>query len=61
VRRLWLDLRPRASIYERFVQRPGFLDPRLLAPTRAVQDRLGVAPAATPRDRPGSAPLGAAP
>jgi FO synthase len=55
------DLRPRASIYERFVQRPGFLDPRLLAPTRAVQDRLGVAPAATPRDRPGSTPLGAAP
>ena len=33
-------LRPRASIYERYVERPGFLDPRLLAPTRDVQARL---------------------
>ena len=35
-------LRPRASIYDRFVERPGFLDPRLLAPTRAAQARLAV-------------------
>ncbi len=33
-------LRPRASIYDRFVERAGFLDPRLLAPTRDVQARL---------------------
>jgi FO synthase len=33
-------LRPRASIYEGFVDREGFLDPRLIAPTRAVQARL---------------------
>ena len=33
-------LRPRASIYERYVDRPGFLDRDLLAPTRAVQARL---------------------
>jgi FO synthase len=33
-------LRPRASIYDSYVERPGFLDPRLAAPTRAVQARL---------------------
>jgi FO synthase len=33
-------LRPRASIYGRYVDRPGFLDPRLVAPTRAVATRL---------------------
>jgi len=33
-------LRPRASIYDRYVERPGFLDPRLVAPTRDVQARL---------------------
>jgi FO synthase len=33
-------LRPRASIYDRYVDRPGFLDPRLVAPTRDVQARL---------------------
>jgi len=35
-------LRPRASIYDRYVDRPGFLDPRLVAPTRDVQARLAV-------------------
>jgi FO synthase len=38
--RAGFTLRPRASIYDRFVERPGFLDPRLVAPTRAVQARL---------------------
>jgi FO synthase len=33
-------LRPRASIYDRYVERPGFLDPRLVAPARDVQARL---------------------
>jgi 7,8-didemethyl-8-hydroxy-5-deazariboflavin synthase CofG subunit len=33
-------LRPRASIYDRYVDRPGFLDPRLVPHTRAVQARL---------------------
>ena len=33
-------LRPRASIYDRYVERPGFLDPRLVVPTRIVQARL---------------------
>jgi FO synthase len=33
-------LRPRAPIYDRFVGRPGFLAPRLAAPTRDVQARL---------------------
>jgi FO synthase len=33
-------LRPRASIYDRYVAMPGFLDPRLLGPTRDVQARL---------------------
>jgi FO synthase len=33
-------LRPRASIYDRYVDRPGFLDRGLVAPTRAVQARL---------------------
>jgi FO synthase len=35
-------LRPRAPIYDRYVERPGFLDPRLVAPTRDVQARLSV-------------------
>jgi len=38
--RVGFTLRPRASIYDRYVERPGFLDPRLLAPTRDVQGRL---------------------
>ncbi|HXX66633.1 MAG TPA: 7,8-didemethyl-8-hydroxy-5-deazariboflavin synthase CofG [Polyangiaceae bacterium] len=33
-------LRPRACIYERYVEMPGFVDPRVLAPTRGVQTRL---------------------
>jgi FO synthase len=33
-------LSPRASIYDRYVDSPGFLDPRLVAPTRDVQERL---------------------
>jgi FO synthase len=33
-------LKARASIYERFVAKGGFLDPGLLAPTREVQARL---------------------
>jgi FO synthase len=37
-------LRPRASIYDRFVAREGFLHARLVSPTREVQARLaGVA------------------
>jgi 7,8-didemethyl-8-hydroxy-5-deazariboflavin synthase CofG subunit len=38
--RAGFTLRARASIYDRFVGRAGFLDPRLLAPTREVQSRL---------------------
>jgi FO synthase len=38
--RAGFTLRPRASIYDRFVSRPGFLDAGLLAPTRAIQERL---------------------
>jgi FO synthase len=38
--RAGFTLRPRASIYDRYVERSGFLDPRLLAPTRDVQARL---------------------
>jgi len=38
--RAGFDLRPRASIYDRFVDRPGFLDPGLVAPTRDVRVRL---------------------
>jgi 7,8-didemethyl-8-hydroxy-5-deazariboflavin synthase CofG subunit len=34
------SLRPRASIYPRYVAQPGFLDPRLYAPTREVEARL---------------------
>jgi FO synthase len=33
-------LRPRAPIYDRFVERAGFLDPHLVGPTRALQARL---------------------
>jgi FO synthase len=33
-------LRPRACIYDRYIERPGFLDPRLVAPTHDVQTRL---------------------
>lgn len=38
--RAGFELRPRASIYDRYVDRPGFLDSRLVAQTRAVQARL---------------------
>ena len=38
--RAGFTLRPRASIYDRYVDRPGFLDGRLVGPTRAVQGRL---------------------
>jgi FO synthase len=34
------ELRPRMPIYERFVDRPGFLDPRLATPTRELHARL---------------------
>jgi FO synthase len=33
-------LRPRACVYDRYVDRPGFLHQRLVEPTRAVQARL---------------------
>jgi len=36
-------LRPRASIYDRFVDRREFLDPSLRGPARAVQSRLATA------------------
>jgi FO synthase len=39
-RRAGFVLRQRASIYPSYVERPGFLDPRLVGPTRAVQARL---------------------
>ncbi len=38
--RAGFTLRPRASVYDRYVERAGFVDPRLLAPTRDVQARL---------------------
>jgi FO synthase len=38
--RVGFGLVPRAPIYDRFVSRSGFLDPRLLGPTRDVQARL---------------------
>jgi FO synthase len=38
--RAGFTLRPRASVYDRFVARPGFLDGALVGPTRAVQERL---------------------
>jgi FO synthase len=38
--RAGFTLRPRPSIYDRYVERPGFLDPRLIRPTREVQARL---------------------
>jgi len=41
--RVGFTLRPRASIYDRFVERDGFLDPRLLEPTRRAQARLASA------------------
>src|SRR6202035_4829960 len=41
--RAGFELRPRASVYPRYVDRPGFLDPRLLAPTREVEARLAAA------------------
>jgi FO synthase len=43
--RAGFTLRPRASIYDRFAQREGFLDPALYAPTRVVQARLAASPA----------------
>jgi FO synthase len=36
-------LAPRAPIYDQFVERDGFLDPGLFAPTRQVQSRLAAA------------------
>ena len=42
-------LRPRASIYDRFVDRDEFLDASLRPPTRAVQARLAAATAAQSR------------
>ena len=45
--RAGFTLRPRAPVYERYVERPEFLDPALLVPTRAVQARL-TAEEATP-------------
>jgi FO synthase len=38
--RAGFTLRPRSSIYDAYVNRAGFLDPRLFAPTREVQARL---------------------
>ncbi|MGD0676232.1 MAG: 7,8-didemethyl-8-hydroxy-5-deazariboflavin synthase CofG [Polyangiaceae bacterium] len=38
--RAGFELRPRAPIYDRYVERPGFLDPHLVAPTRDVMGRL---------------------
>jgi FO synthase len=38
--RAGFTLRPRPSIYDAYVDRAGFLDPRLLMPTRDVQARL---------------------
>jgi FO synthase len=38
--RAGFTLRPRAPIYDRFVDREGFLDHRLAEPTRSVQGRL---------------------
>jgi FO synthase len=43
--RAGFELRPRASIYPRYVERPGFLHPALLAPARDVQARLARATA----------------
>jgi FO synthase len=54
-------LRPRASIYDRFVEKDGFLDPSLLGPTRRVQARLaavrtaGTAPTASAAGTAGTA------
>jgi FO synthase len=45
--RAGFTLRPRACVYDRYVERPGFLDPRLLAPTRDVQARLASQAAAS--------------
>ncbi|HZU82255.1 MAG TPA: 7,8-didemethyl-8-hydroxy-5-deazariboflavin synthase CofG, partial [Polyangiaceae bacterium] len=47
--RAGFQLRPRAPIYERYVDRDGFLDPALVEPTRAVIDRLASDGAAAPR------------
>lgn len=41
--RAGFTLRPRAPIYDRYVGRPGFLDPVLAEPTRRVQERLAAA------------------
>jgi len=45
-RRAGFVLRQRASIYPSYVDRPGFLDPRLVGATRAVQARLAAGDAA---------------
>jgi FO synthase len=41
--RAGFSLRPRAPIYDRFVERPGFLHPALVGPTRRAQARLACA------------------
>jgi FO synthase len=41
-------LGPRLPIYDRYIDRPGFLHPALVAPTRAAQDRLSPLPGTTP-------------
>jgi FO synthase len=42
--RLGYTLRPRLPVYERYLTMDGFLDPALLAPTRAAAARLAAAP-----------------
>jgi FO synthase len=44
--RAGFTLQPRAAIYDRFVDRNGFLDPRLIIPTRELQARLSTMSAA---------------
>jgi hypothetical protein len=39
-------LGPRPPIYDRFIERDGFLDPALFTPTRRVQARLAAGMAA---------------
>jgi 7,8-didemethyl-8-hydroxy-5-deazariboflavin synthase CofG subunit len=38
--RVGFVLRPRAALYDRYIDLPGFLDPRLLRPTRDIKARL---------------------
>jgi FO synthase len=48
-------LRPRPPVYDRFVDRAGFLHPALVAPTRAVRARLAARNHAHANDFPSSA------